>query len=128
MPVKIIPEDVRNFILQNIDSIAQLEGLLLLRADTATSWDIPSLSKRLYVTDTEAEKLVAALCTRGLFKAEEKTPLRYRYAPKNPDLADKVAKLAELYAHYLVPITTLVHEKSNNKVREFADAFWIRKE
>lgn len=127
MATDVIPEDVRHFILKNIDSIAQLEALLLMRATASSSWDTATLSRRLYITEQEAGKLAEHLCIHGLLKAEE-TPHRYRYEPKNQEYAEKVEKLADLYARYLVPVTTLVHGKSNNKVRKFADAFWIRKE
>jgi hypothetical protein len=127
MAADVIPEDIRHFILKNIDSVAQLEALLLMRITPTASWDPATLSRRLYISEQDAEKLATALCLHGLLKAEE-SPLRYRYEPKNPEYAEKVDRLADLYARYLVPVTALVHGKSNNKVRKFADAFWIRKD
>jgi hypothetical protein len=39
-----IPDDVREFILGHIDSIAQLEALLLLRRNPSTTWNAHSVA------------------------------------------------------------------------------------
>jgi hypothetical protein len=39
-----------------------------------------------------------------------------------------VDRLAELYSKYLIPVTHLIHSKPQTRVREFADAFKLRKE
>jgi len=41
-----IPDDLREFILQHIDSITQLEALLLLRANAAEAWDVAKATRR----------------------------------------------------------------------------------
>jgi hypothetical protein len=49
-----IPDDLREFILGHIDSIAQLEALLLLRRNPGTTWNASSVAQRLYVSEGEA--------------------------------------------------------------------------
>jgi hypothetical protein len=44
-----IPGDVKAFLLRHIDSIAQLEALLLLRANAELTWSADTLAKRLYI-------------------------------------------------------------------------------
>ena len=61
-----IPNDIRQFILANIDSIAQLEALLLLRANTQEEWSVAAVAKRLYITEQETAPLLAGLCEREL--------------------------------------------------------------
>jgi hypothetical protein len=46
----LIPDDVRAFLLQHLDAIAQLEALLLLRADPTCAWSAETIAKRLYIT------------------------------------------------------------------------------
>jgi len=40
-----IPDDVKTFLLRYIDSIAQLEALLLLRANAELAWSADTLAK-----------------------------------------------------------------------------------
>lgn len=127
MPDSVIPGDVRGFILENIDSIAQLEGLLLLRADPQLGYKAGTIAERLYITESEADFLLSQLVERGLLIKDDKTQL-YSYQPKSEELRDMIKKLSDIYSHYLLAVTHLVHSKSKSRVQEFANAFRIRKE
>jgi hypothetical protein len=123
-----IPNDVRQFILESIDSIAQLEALLLLRGSPNEEWDAQKVAKRLYISEQEATSLLARLSAEGLTAfSNDKQPL-CRYQPNSDDLALIVDRLAETYSKHLVPVTNLVHSKPRTRVREFADAFNLRKD
>jgi hypothetical protein len=43
----VIPGDLRDFILRHIDSVAQLEALLLLRANPNEDWDVKETATRV---------------------------------------------------------------------------------
>lgn len=62
----LVPDDIRAFIVRHIDSVAQLEALLLLRAHAAEAWDAPKIAKRLYIEDGEIAVLLGRLCDDGL--------------------------------------------------------------
>lgn len=124
----VIPQDVHQFILHNIDSIAQLEGLLLLRDDPSIAWTAEALSQRLYISEAETAQLLAQLESREILRvAVGRTP-RYRYDPQAPELDSMIGRLAELYGKYLVPVTHIVHSKPKSRIQEFSDAFWFRKD
>jgi len=57
----LIPEDVAQFIIEKIDSVAQLKALLLLRDNPQQQWDIAAVAKRLYIDDEQADKVLARL-------------------------------------------------------------------
>jgi hypothetical protein len=120
------PSNIRQFILRSIDSVAQLEALLLLRANPQQKWNIPSVAKRLYITEQETAPLLANLCEQGLVVLNK--PDEYTYQPASADLTQMVDSLAEIYAKHLVPVTNLIHSKPRTRMQEFADAFRIRKE
>lgn len=121
-----IPDDIRQFILQNIASVAQLEGLLLLRADPVREWDAETMAARLYIEKREAARLLKLLSESGLLSADK--PAHYRYQPKSPELDRTVESLADIYARSLLQVTHLIHSKPKTRMQEFADAFLIRKE
>lgn len=127
MPDRVIPGEVRGFILENIDSIAQLEGLLLLRANPKTGYDSKTIANRLYITESESNILLAQLIERGLLVKDEQSQ-NYLYQPKSDELRAMIEKLSDVYSHYLLAVTHLVHSKSKTRVQEFADAFRIRKD
>jgi hypothetical protein len=50
----LIPDDVARFIIEKIDSVAQIEALLLLRDNSQQQWDVAAVAKRLYIDDEQA--------------------------------------------------------------------------
>jgi len=122
-----IPEDVEQFIRKRIDSVAQLEALLMMRSAPQAEWSVAVLAKRLYVSEKQAADLLARLFTDG-FLIKAGSPSLYRYQPNSDELRQFVDRVAESYSKHLVPITNLIHSKPQTRVREFADAFKLRRD
>jgi hypothetical protein len=120
----LISEDLRDFILRHLDSIAQLEALLLLRRNPNETWTAGTAAKRLYVSESEAANVLEHLCSNGLLSVSDD---RFRFDCQNDDEREMVERLAESYARHLIPVTNLIHTKPR-RLREFSDAFKIRKE
>ena len=121
----LIPEDIKEFVLQHVDSIAHLEALLLLRRETDQKWDARRVAKRLYLNVPETANVLARLHARG-FLATEGDVYWYCCTPEERALA--VERVAEFYARHLIPITNLIHSKPASRIQEFADAFKLRKD
>jgi DNA-binding IscR family transcriptional regulator len=124
----LIPEDVRQFILKSIDSIAQLEALLLLYRSPEEEWSISAVAQRLYIPEQEASPLLARLQAEGLIVARAGESLLFQYQPDSIELAELVKRVAEIYSKHLVPVTNLIHSKPRTRIQEFADAFKLRKD
>jgi DNA-binding transcriptional regulator LsrR (DeoR family) len=124
-----IPENVKSFLQQNIDSVAQWEGLLLLRTHPDKEWTTEEAARHLYITEQEVVGLLRPLVARGLIEIREssQSPL-YRFHPKSAELSEIIKLTAEFYRQYLIPVTHLIHSVSKNKVQQFADAFRMRKD
>ncbi len=116
-----VPDDVRDLILRHIDSVAQLEALLLLRAHSADSWVAGSIAKRLYAPEADIVRALARLCSDGFLIREQET---YRYEC-SAEKRQRVDRLAEAYSRHLIPVTNLIHAKPRN-IRQFSDAFKFR--
>ena len=125
---ELIPDDIRQFILSSIDSIAQLEALLLLRGHPQEAWNVAAVARRLYITEHEALPLLAHLCEQGLVVLRDPKATEFAYQPQSDQLTQLVDRLAELYAKHLVPVTNLIHSKPRTRIQEFADAFRLRKD
>jgi hypothetical protein len=124
MAEEIISDDVRNFILRHIDSVAQLEALLLLRANPGESWDVAKIAKRLYAKEQEVTELLERLCADRLLSCEGQV---FRYDCRTPEQQNTVERVAEFYARHLIPVTNMIHAKPR-RIREFADAFKFRRD
>lgn len=121
-----IPDDVRQFIVECIDSIAQLEALLLVRGSPQVDWTADAIAKRLYIGEQEASVILQRLCAGGFLIASPERSLLYRYQVGSPELGQTVDRLADLYSRYLIPVTNLIHGKPRTRVQEFADAFKLK--
>lgn len=124
MAAELIPEDLREFILGRIDSIAQLEALLLLRRNPDESWTVATAAQRLYISESEALGALEHLCGNKLLSCSNDL---YRFAGQSVDDRQMVDRLAETYAYHLIPVTNLIHSKPR-RLREFSNAFRIRKD
>ncbi len=124
MTADYVPGNLRVFILKHIDSITQLEALLLLRANPDVDWDVTTAQARLYAPESEVRRVLERLSADGLLCREGTC---YRYKPSITGFAETVDQLAALYSSHLIPITNLIHDKLRN-VRAFSEAFKFRKE
>lgn len=122
MPV--LPAELLEFLAKYIDSIAQLEALLLLRENSGVAWQPQDLAKRLFISEGEAVDVLALLAAQNLVGVQDNA---YRYAPASSELDRLTTQLADYYRRYLIPITNIVHAKPR-RIRQFADAFRLKRE
>lgn len=127
MTIRTIPDDVRRFIQASIDSVAQLEALLIVHEHPNIEWTVEALSARLYISPEQTSAVMTRLSDNRLVIKHHATA-RFQYQPGSEDLRKMVDRLAEAYPKHLVPITRLIHSKEGLRIREFPDAFDFRKE
>jgi hypothetical protein len=121
------PPDIKQFIADNIDSIAQLELLLLLRSQPAKSWTADEAASALYAAPDVIALQLADLQSKHLLAAgSQESSVAYR--PQTGELAHLVDRLAELYRDRRVAVVSAVYSKPVDKIRSFADAFRLRKD
>lgn len=120
-----IPEDVRRFLLQCIDSVEQLEVLLLLHRLPGSARSVEAVAQELYSNPGSIARRMAGLHASGLLATDDSSS--YRYQPKTPALDSTVKLLAETYRQRRVAVITVIASKPMENVRAFSDAFRIRK-
>jgi hypothetical protein len=122
------PAKVALFIDQQIESLAQLEALLLLRTQPDRKWIVDELAKSLYITSEMADLLLADLIRRGWADTSTDAGGTYRYRSQGPETDSMVDELAAIYAERRVAVISRIYSKPLNKVQTFADAFRLRRE
>jgi hypothetical protein len=118
-----LPQEVRDLLLRHIGSVAHLEALLFFRAHPTDRLGARSLAQRLYASETEMIAALAELGNDGFLAMENGL---YCYAPR-PEDRRRIDALADAYAHQLIAITNLIHDRRRN-IQAFSDAFKLRKE
>jgi hypothetical protein len=123
-----IPENVRRFIADNINSVEQLEILLLLRQSSSRDWDAETVSKELCSQPSAALMRMNDLLARGFLTGGEPPGRRFRYAPARQGLDQLVEQLAEAYHTMRVSVISLIYSQPSSQVQAFADAFRFRRD
>ena len=122
-----IPDDIRRFIIDYIDSVPALEALLLMHRKPEQDWSVVMLAAELYMDARDVEPILADLSHRGLCTSRQgKEP--YRWGPATSELTDFLHRLAAIYSRHLVPVTNLIHSKPSASVRGFPAAFRLRRD
>jgi len=124
----VIPEDLAQFILAKVDSVAQMEALLLLRSKPEEPWCVQSVARGLYISEEQTAEVLAKFCSDGFLALKSSDPPLYQYRPATAELTQILDRLAETYSKHLLPVTNLIHSKPKTRVQEFADAFKLRKD
>ncbi len=107
---------------QRVDSVTQLDVLLLVYAGRGRVWSAPDVAIELRIGADWAQQHLDALARRGLL-ARDHT----RYVPTpQPDLGPAVGELARLYRTHPVSIITAIY-RPDKRLEDFAAAFRIRK-
>lgn len=122
-----LPEDVQAFVASYIDSVVQLELLLLLRADPGRAWTPPEVARELRIEPAWTATELGKLAVRGLLAPADGVPT-YRYAPGKPELEAVITALAHAYAERRVSVINLVYSRPSDAIRSFAEAFRFRKD
>ena len=131
MSAEEIPQEVKNLIHDHLESVVQLESLLLLHTDPHKEWTAADVAKELRIEPAWASEQLNHLCDRGLLScrdAGEASGVIYRYGPRAPELDRAVGGLANAYADRRVSVITLIFSKPVDKLKSFSDAFKIRRD
>lgn len=124
-----ISDEVRTLLTQQLDSVVQLELLLLMHSRPAQSWSAEDVARDLRIEPNSAAKQLAQLRDRGFLRQDEQDAGRFRYAPASPRVDAVVNELASTYQSRRVTVISLLYSRPTDTLRSFADAFRIfRKE
>lgn len=121
-----LPAAVRD-LLQQLDSVEQLEALLLLHRRPDRDWSALEVSEELRTNAQSIATRMEGLRASGLV-GPGLEPGSHRYAPRTRDLLASVDALAEEYTVRRVSVITYIIDKPSERIRSFADAFRLRRD
>lgn len=123
-----IPPDVKQFIADHIDSVLQLEILLLLLNHPQQEFTVDDIVTELRVDLAFVREQLDNLCARGMLTCTSDANKKYRYGPRAPETHRAIEGLRTAYADRRVSVISLIFAKPVDKLRSFADAFRLRRD
>ena len=122
-----IPPAVLQFIANRIDSVPELETLLIMSAEERRSWSASEIAALTYVPEKSALAVLRSLARHRLVSSDEHGRL-FRYDPSSEEERRVVIQTGIAYRDHLVSIATFIHQKAATPVQEFARAFSLKKD
>ena len=121
-----IPEEVKRFLYEDIESVRQLEVLLHVRAGAPRAYTAEEVSAALRSGPAWTAQQLEDLRAKGLLEELSEQPPAYRYAP-GPGQSALVDTVDRLFARRKPKVIELIFA-GPDPVRSFADAFRIRRD
>ena len=120
-----LPSQLRAFLHTCIESIEQVELLIMLRGSDRfrTAREVASASG---VSPTAARHNLETLAARGLLDVRVGEETSYRYQPKSEELGRYCDLLAQHYVTSRAAVLGFVATESRQSLRRFSDAFKLR--
>lgn len=123
-----LPDDVRRFLDEHIESLEQLEILRVIAEDPAREWRVSELAAEIQAEPSVAASHVTALAGRGLVIASSREGETVaRHGTATPELGGRLAAVLTAYRERPVTMIKLVYARANERLRAFSDAFRLRK-
>jgi hypothetical protein len=120
--------EIIRFIADQIDSVPQLEALLLVWNTRPAIWTPEELGKRLYVSDELGHDLLQELVRKRLITSIQGAVEGYRYESASEEQDALIGRLDEMYRREVVRVSNMIHAKPASALRDFARAFRFTKE
>jgi DNA-binding transcriptional MocR family regulator len=122
---EVLPSELRVFLHSCIESIEQVELLLLLRGSERMR-TAREIATALRMSIAVARSDVETLAARGLLEVRVGEEIAYRYRPKSEDLVRYCDLLAQYYITSRQAVLVFVATESRQSIKRFSDAFKLR--
>ena len=123
-----IPEIVRRFIIDHINSVESLEVLLLLSTGTVREYSPEEVSRTLCTSlESATARLQELHRSKLLARVENGASPKYRFDPASREAA-VVAALEKVYKTRRVSVISFIYSNPTDPLRAFSDAFRLRKD
>jgi hypothetical protein len=119
-----LPARVRDFLLAYVDSIEQLEVLLLLASRPTSALTTVEIADELRTAPSSAANRLVKLRDHRLVDV---LPGDRHRIHADPELAETLRQVAECYRQRRVTVVTLIYSRPSDVVRVFTNAFVLKK-
>ena len=115
------------FVSEHVRTLAELQLLMLLIHSGDRWWDAGSAARESGLTVDDARRALDYFGSRNLLDIRITGDVRYQYRPGTDELRDRASACAAAYRTRPLDLARLVTGPSPASVRDFADAFRVRR-
>jgi hypothetical protein len=115
------------FVRDHVETLEQLEVLTLLIRSPERWWDAAAVAEGLGINATITRDALERLASRNLLAISITTDVRYQLQPGTATLRDASEEFAEACRINRVAVLRLVTDTQRRVMRDFAEAFRLRR-
>jgi hypothetical protein len=119
---------VRQFLARYIQSVEQLEILLLVSGDPGKAWTSSEVYGIIRSSEASVTSRLECFTRDGFLLASPGPPATYQYRPPSDVIRSAVGKATELYQSRRVRMVEAIFTSELDPLQGFADAFKLRKQ
>jgi hypothetical protein len=123
-----VPEAVVRFIASHIGSLEELHVLITCIRGRERWWDAATIASELAMTETAALRALEEIARHNLLDVRISGEVRYQFSPGSHDVEEAALALADVYLAQPLAVTQHVARVARRDIRDFADAFRIRRD
>ena len=122
-----ISEEVRQFVAKYIQSLDQVEVLLLVSALPDRAWSADAVYKVVLSNPALVVERLENFVAAGLLRRSGDPPV-FSYAPPTVEVANQVAALSAIYKTSRHKIVEFIYRPRPDPMKSFSDAFKLKPE
>ncbi len=116
------------FVAERIESLEQLELLVLVMESSERWWDAAGVAAALSIETEAARRALDRLAARNLLAICVTGDVRYQFQPAGDQLRRSVTSFRHAWRSNRLGILKLVSRQAPSSIRDFAKAFRIRRD
>jgi len=120
-----LSEEIQGFIRNYLDSLEELEILLLLHSQSGKDWTVQSVNESIRSSMNSVQQRLEKLRSAGFLSFDASQRI-YRYSPATAELAKTVDLLSNAYREKRLKCIEAIFSKPVHDIRSFSDAFRLR--
>lgn len=128
MSEKVFSEELEKFIAAEVNSLEQLEILLLLSGNPHKWWNAKSVYEVVKSSVQSVQDRLEEMVVRGILRKETENEARFQFGPKDEAVWRITTELRDAYKERSVKVVQAIYSKPPDAVQEFARAFRLRKD
>ena len=121
-------EELDKFIATEINSLEQLEILLLLSGNPHKWWTASGVYDVIKSSPQSVQDRLDEMLSRGMLRKETDSEVRYQFGPSEAAIWRTINELREAYKERSVKVVQAIYSKPPDAVQEFAKAFRVRRD
>lgn len=121
-------DELDKFIAAEINSLEQLEILLLLSGNPHRWWTAQDVYNVIKSSTQSVADRLNQMVERGFLKAETDDEMRFQFGPADENIWRIISELRNAYKERSVKVVQAIYSKPPDAVQEFARAFRLRKD